>query len=47
MDQDRAEEGTTRNDTIRIGSKTLAQIRKDFPILKELIHWEATADNDP
>ena len=37
-DQDRAEEGTTRNDTIRIGSKTLAQIRKDFPILKERIH---------
>ena len=37
-DQDRAEEGTTRNDSIRIGSKTLAQIRKDFPILKERIH---------
>ena len=33
-----AERGTTRNDSIRIGSKTLAQIRDDFPILKERIN---------
>ena len=32
------EEGTTRDDDIRIGSKTLAQIRKDFPILSERIN---------
>ena len=31
-------EGTTRNDTIIVGSKTLAQIRDDFPILKEQIN---------
>lgn len=29
---------TTRNDSIIIGSKTLAQIRSDFPILSEEIH---------
>ncbi|MBP5385384.1 MAG: cysteine desulfurase [Lachnospiraceae bacterium] len=29
---------TSRNDSIRIGSKTLAQIRDDFPILKEQIN---------
>lgn len=34
------EKGTSRNDSIRIGSKTLAQIRDDFPILKELIHGQ-------
>ena len=34
------EEGTTRNDSIRIGSKTLAQIRDDFPILSEKIHGQ-------
>ena len=33
-----SEEGTSRNDSIRIGSKTLAQIRDDFPILKERIN---------
>lgn len=36
-----AEEGvphSSRNDTIRIGSKTLSQIRDDFPILKERIN---------
>ncbi|MCR5590007.1 MAG: cysteine desulfurase [Lachnospiraceae bacterium] len=33
-----AEEGTSRNDSIRIGSKTLAQIRNDFPILSERIN---------
>lgn len=38
VSQDKGEEGTTRNDSIRIGSKTLAQIRKDFPILQERIH---------
>lgn len=31
------ERSTSRNDSIRIGSKTLAQIRDDFPILKEKI----------
>ena len=40
VSQDRGEEGTTRNDSIRIGSKTLAQIRKDFPILQERIHGQ-------
>lgn len=30
--------GTTRNDSIIIGSKTLAQIREDFPILSEKIN---------
>ena len=30
--------GTGRNDSIRIGSKTLAQIRADFPILSEEIN---------
>ena len=34
------EKGTSRNDSIRIGSKTLAQIRDDFPILSELIHGQ-------
>ena len=33
-----AEKATSRNDSIRIGSKTLAQIRDDFPILKERIN---------
>ena len=33
-----AEEGSTRNDDIRIGSKTLKQIRDDFPILSERIN---------
>ena len=32
------QKGTTRNDSIRIGSKTLAQIRADFPILSEEIN---------
>ena len=32
------ESGTSRNDSIRIGSKTLAQIRSDFPILSERIN---------
>ena len=32
------EEGSSRNDSIRIGSKTLAQIRADFPILSERIN---------
>lgn len=32
------ERSTSRNDSIRIGSKTLAQIRDDFPILKEQIN---------
>ena len=32
------EEGTSRNDTIRIGSKTLAEIRADFPILAETVN---------
>ncbi len=31
-------EGTGRNDSIRIGSKTLAEIRNDFPILSERIN---------
>ena len=30
--------GTTRNDSIIVGSKTLAQIRDDFPILSEQIN---------
>lgn len=30
--------GTTRNDSIIVGSKTLAQIREDFPILSERIN---------
>lgn len=30
--------GTSRNDSIIIGSKTLAQIREDFPILSETIN---------
>lgn len=33
-----AERGTSRNDEIRIGSRTLAQIREDFPILSERIN---------
>ncbi len=37
-DQSASEKGTTRNDSIRIGSKTLAQIREDFPILSERIN---------
>ncbi len=32
------ETGSSRNDSIRIGSKTLAQIRADFPILSERIN---------
>lgn len=32
------EEGSSRNDSIRVGSKTLAQIRSDFPILSERIN---------
>ena len=36
--EEKAEKGTTRNDDIRIGSKTLAQIRDDFPILSERIN---------
>ncbi len=32
------QEGTTRNDSIRIGSKSLAEIRNDFPILSERIN---------
>ena len=32
------EEGSSRNDSIRVGSKTLAQIRSDFPILNERIN---------
>ncbi len=31
-------EGSSRNDSIRIGSKTLSQIRDDFPILSERIN---------
>ena len=31
-------EGTGRNDSIRIGSRTLAEIRNDFPILSERIN---------
>ena len=34
----REDRSTSRNDSIRIGSKTLAQIRDDFPILKEQIN---------
>ncbi len=37
-DGKKAERGTSRNDSIRIGSKTLAQIRDDFPILSERIN---------
>ncbi len=33
-----AEVSTSRNDSIRIGSRTLSQIRDDFPILKEQIN---------
>ena len=33
-----AERPTSRNDSIRIGSKTLAQIRDDFPILSEKVN---------
>ncbi len=33
-----SEKGTSRDDSIRIGSKTLAQIRDDFPILSERIN---------
>ena len=33
-----SEKGTSRDDSIRIGSKTLAQIREDFPILSERIN---------
>ncbi|MBP5554961.1 MAG: cysteine desulfurase [Lachnospiraceae bacterium] len=36
--ENNSEKGTSRNDSIRIGSKTLAQIRDDFPILKERIN---------
>ena len=36
--KDFSEKGTTRNDSIRIGSKTLAQIRSDFPILSETVN---------
>ena len=32
------EEGSSRNDSIRVGSKTLAQIRNDFPILSERVN---------
>ena len=32
------EQGSSRNSSIRIGSRTLAQIRDDFPILKERIN---------
>ena len=32
------EKGSGRNDSIRIGSKTLAQIREDFPILSETVN---------
>lgn len=32
------EQGSSREDSIRIGSKTLEQIRKDFPILSETIN---------
>ena len=32
------ERSTSRNDSIRIGSRTLSQIRDDFPILKEQIN---------
>ncbi len=32
------EKGTSRDDSIRIGSKTLSQIREDFPILSERIN---------
>ena len=34
----KAAPASSRNDSIRIGSKTLAQIRDDFPILKEQIN---------
>ena len=37
-DSEGTEKSTSRNDSIRIGSKTLAQIRDDFPILKERIN---------
>ena len=37
-EEKKGSEGTSRNDSIRIGSKTLAQIRDDFPILKERIN---------
>ncbi len=33
-----SEKGTSRDDSIRIGGKTLAQIRSDFPILSERIN---------
>ncbi|SCY79197.1 cysteine desulfurase / selenocysteine lyase [Lachnospiraceae bacterium XBB2008] len=33
-----SEKGTSRDDSIRIGGKTLAQIRNDFPILSERIN---------
>ena len=36
--KDFSEKGTTRNDSIHIGSKTLAQIRSDFPILSETVN---------
>ncbi len=32
------DEGASRNDSVRIGSKTLTQIRDDFPILSEKIN---------
>lgn len=40
VDQKKGEKGSSssRNDSIRIGSKTLAQIRSDFPILSETIN---------
>lgn len=38
-DQNRyTEEGTSRNSSIRIGSRTLSQIRRDFPILSETVN---------
>ena len=36
--KDGEKRGSSRNDSIRIGSKTLAQIRDDFPILSEKIN---------
>ena len=37
-EDDTVKPGNSRNDSIRIGSKTLQQIRDDFPILKERIN---------
>ena len=36
--ESKAAPASSRNDSIRIGSKSLAQIRDDFPILKEQIN---------